>query len=71
MKFNLLRLWPGRKNLPRDTNTGGALARVEAERQLARTVAQTPYYERLGRDARSLRERNHIADNIRATLGGA
>lgn len=46
----------------------GAEARIRAERELAQTVSETPYYEGLGRDLRAERERNHIADRLRATL---
>lgn len=52
----------------REVHTEGSEARVKAERELAQTVAQTPYYEGLGRELRALRERNHIADRIRATI---
>jgi len=52
----------------RHVETHGAEARAKAERDLAQTVAQTPYYAGLGRDLRAQRERNHIADRIRATI---
>lgn len=54
--------------VPTELTTGGTDARIEAERQLARTVAQTPYYAGLGRDLRVLRERNHIAERIRSSI---
>lgn len=40
----------------------------EVRRDLARTKAQTPYYAGLGRDLRTQRERNHIAERIRVSL---
>lgn len=57
-----------RRHNTRFVTTEGTLARIKAERELAETVAQTPYYEGLGRELRALRERNHIADRIRATI---
>lgn len=48
--------------------TGGQQARERAEQELARVRSETPYYEGLGRELRALRERNHIAENLRATL---
>jgi len=60
-----------KKIFPRDTRefeTGGSEARVRAERELAQTVAQTPYYAGLGNDLRALRERNQIAERIRASM---
>lgn len=48
--------------------TEGKQARMKAERDLARVKAETPYYEGLGNDLRRLRERNHFAENIRATM---
>lgn len=63
--------WPGAKRIPDDIRTGGELARREAERELKRVQAETPYYARLGDDLRRLRERNHFADNIRATMRGS
>lgn len=62
--------WFRRRNT-RYVSTEGTLARIKAERELAQTVAQTPYYEGLGRDLRTLRERNHIAEKIRMSLRGA
>lgn len=49
-------------------STGGREARVAAERELARIQAMTPYYEGLGQDVKRLRNRNHFAENIRATI---
>jgi hypothetical protein len=54
----------------RRVSTGGTAARVQAERSLAKTVSETPYYEGLGDDLRKLRERNHFAESIRLTLRG-
>lgn len=48
--------------------TEGETARIKAERDLARVKSETPYYEGLGNDLRRLRERNHFAENIRATM---
>lgn len=42
-----------------------------AREELERVRSQTPYYEGLSRELRGLRERNHFADNIRATMRGA
>lgn len=55
---------------PAPINTGGQFARESAERELARVRSETPYFERLGRDLRTIRERNHFAENIRATFKG-
>jgi hypothetical protein len=60
-----------RKHQPDPSNTGGEFARHEAERELERVRSETPYYEGLGRDLRNLRERNHIAEHLRATIRGA
>ena len=53
----------------------GSEARQEAEKGLTRvrqelvqTKSQTPYYEGLGRELRLARERNHIAEKLRASL---
>lgn len=57
--------------LPRDVREiemHGTEARVRAERELAKTVSETPYYENLGRSSRVARERNHIAERIRASI---
>lgn len=58
---------------PRDVadigHVEGAIARASAEQELVRVRSETPYYERLGHELRTLRERNHFADSIRATLG--
>lgn len=64
-----LALWP-KKALPKecDIDTGGELARRDAEFNLRRIREETAYYERLGRDLHELRERNHFAENIRATM---
>lgn len=59
-----------RQRTSRENMTGGQEARERAEQELARVQAETPYYARLGSDLRSLRERNHFAENIRATLKG-
>jgi hypothetical protein len=64
---------PLRYLFPRDVrnapgNMRGEEARRLAERELSRVQSETPYYEGLGRDLRVLRERNHLADNIRATI---
>jgi hypothetical protein len=64
---------------PRDVrgvqNPEGTAARERAEEnlereheRLAHMRAETAYYERLGGELRRLRERNHFADNIRATM---
>ena len=53
------------------TNTGGAQAHAKASRELAVTRSQTAYYAGLGSDLRGLRERNHFAEQIRATVRGA
>lgn len=69
MKFSLLRLF-----FPRDVRhieTEGENARRSAEVELVRVRSETPYYAGLGYELRGFRERNHIADNIRATLRGA
>jgi hypothetical protein len=52
-------------------SSDGANARRLAEQELLRVRSETPYYEGLGRELRALRERNHFADGIRATLRGA
>jgi hypothetical protein len=57
--------WPWRRRHP--TSTGGQEARVKAERELARMIhEETPYYVRLARRQRELRERNHWGDAIAA-----
>ena len=43
-------------------------ALTKAERELARVQSETPRYEALGRDLAEIRERNHFADSIRATV---
>lgn len=60
-----------RRHQTNPSDTGGEFAREEAERELERVRAETPYYEGLGRDLRYLRERNHIAEHLRATIRGA
>lgn len=62
--------WSLRSHTPRPENSGGMFARKAAEHELAKVRAQTPYFESLGRDLRNLRERNHFAENIRATMRG-
>lgn len=52
----------------RANSTGGSEARKRAEHELERVRSETPYYAGLGDDLRRLRERNHFADNIRATM---
>lgn len=53
------------------TETGGQAAREEATRRLAQVRSNTAYYEGLGADLRDLRERNHFAEQIRATMKGS
>lgn len=55
----------------RHTPSEGEQARVAAERELVRVKSETSYYEGLGNELRQLRERNHFAENLRATLKGA
>lgn len=43
-------------------------AREQAERDLAATRAETHYYRALSNDLRAIRERNHLAENIRRAL---
>lgn len=59
----------------REVDQCGSQARAKAEddlvrerERLAHMRAETAYYERLGGDLKRLRERNHFADNIRATM---
>ena len=66
MRFRFI-FW-SHKHFRDATSTGGEVARRKAERDLAQVRRETPYYESLGRDLRRLRERNHFADNIRATI---
>lgn len=40
----------------------GERARVRAEEELTRTVAETPAYAALGRSLREIRERNHLTE---------
>jgi hypothetical protein len=65
MTFSLKALFPREV---REITTEGTQARLKAERELAQTVAETPYYEGLGRDLRVERERNHIAERLRAAM---
>jgi hypothetical protein len=63
---------------PRDVRSvsqGGAEARQKAEenlvhdrQELARVQSQTPYYAGLERDLRKIREVNHIAERLRASI---
>lgn len=62
----------------REVSLGGEQARQKAEQdlvrdrqELAHTQAQTPYYAGLGRDLRNIREVNHIAERLRASIRGA
>lgn len=74
MKSVLLMLWGrrhGEKAQVARSATEGEVARKEAEAALRKAKASTPYYQTLSDDLRSLRERNHFADNIRATVKGA
>lgn len=57
------------RTLPLDT--GGEQARRDAEFNLAKIREETAYYEGLGQESRRLRDRNGVADHIRATLRGA
>lgn len=52
-------------------NSEAEKAQREVEQDLAAARAKTPYYRALSHDLRTLRERNHFADNIRATVKGA
>lgn len=40
------------------------LAREKAEEELARTRAETPKYQALGRSLREMRERNHLGEAL-------
>lgn len=66
----MLNNWLRKRHHLNPSNTGGEFARMAAERELERVRSQTPYYEGLGRDLRTLRERNHLAEHIRATIRG-
>lgn len=48
----------------RSAPSEATLARMRAERALAQTRAQTPFYRALGARLRVLQERNHIAENF-------
>ena len=74
MKSILMLLWGKRKGKVTPavrTETEGVQARESAVHALQETKAQTTYYKSLSNDLRLLRERNHFADNIRATIKGA
>ena len=49
----------------------GEAAPDRARVELERVRSETAYYEGLSRELKGLRERNHFADNIRATMRGA
>lgn len=73
MKSVLMMLWGRRHGAAAPverTASEGQNARLKAEQALKETRAQTPYYKSLSDDLRVLRERNHFADNIRATVKG-
>lgn len=48
----------------------GERARIQAEKALDQTVAETPFYAALGESLRQLREENHFAQAIRDAMGG-
>jgi len=67
--------WPRRKHA--DGATGGQEARERAEKRLAQADrdleqarAETPYYERLGYEARVLLVENGIASKVVAAIRG-
>jgi hypothetical protein len=49
-------------------DTEGTVARQRAEEDLQRIQSETPYYARLGRELREERQRNHIAERLRAAM---
>ena len=50
--------------------TEGTRARIEAEKSLERTRAETPDYRELAARLRELRERNHFGAAVAATFRG-
>lgn len=55
----MIRRWFRR---PPTMPSDGTKAREQAERDLAATRAETPYYQRLSFDLRAIREENHLAE---------
>ena len=65
----MIRRWFRRPPPPQPSD--GTKAREQAERDLAAVRAETPYYQRLSRDLRTIRERNHLAEAfLSAAQGG-
>jgi hypothetical protein len=53
-----------------DPPSEATVARLKAERELAKTRAETPIYRALGESMRELRERNNFAAAIETSFRG-
>lgn len=61
---------PRRRRLPAPDLQAATQARKKAERDLAATRAETPFYQALGDSLRIIRENNNLADAFHRSFRG-
>lgn len=63
-------MWWKRGAPPKNGPSEATLARIKAERELEKTLAQTPKYQALGDRLRKIREDNNFAAAFRHSIQG-